>query len=342
MHMTDALLSPAVGLAMNAVSAATIGISAAKIKKHDLGDKTAPIMGVAGALVFAGQMINFTIPATGSSGHIGGGILLAGLVGGVPAFLSMCAVLIIQCLFFADGGLLALGGNIFVLGAIPCLFVYPLVFKPLMRGKAGYGRLSIASVTAVTIGLELGAFGIVLLTFFSGITSLPFAAFLSLMLPIHFVIGIIEGIITAAILSFIYKMRPEIIDYAQTNRSLNGVSIKKTVAILAAAAIVTGGLLSLFISANPDGLEWSVAKTTEQASGAAEALEAEGAVYRDAAGVQDKTAFLPDYGFASEPGAPAGTSVSGIIGSAITFVLAAAAGIIITGIKNKKDTETVV
>ena len=107
MHMSDALLSPSVAFAMCAASGAAIAWSVAKIKKEELSEKKLPIMAVAGAFVFAAQMINFTIPATGSSGHIGGGILLAALLGGAPALLTISAVLVIQCLFFADGGLLA-------------------------------------------------------------------------------------------------------------------------------------------------------------------------------------------------------------------------------------------
>ena len=103
MHMSDALLSPAVGGAMYAVSAVSIAYAVQKVKKDDLGEKNLPMMAVAGAFTFAAQMINFTIPGTGSSGHIGGGILLAGLLGGTPAVVTLTAVLLIQCLFFADG-----------------------------------------------------------------------------------------------------------------------------------------------------------------------------------------------------------------------------------------------
>ena len=123
MHMADALLSPAVGGAMIAVSACSIGYAIKKVESSDVGEKKLPLMAVSGAFVFAAQMINFTIPATGSSGHIGGGMLLAGILGGFPALLTIAAVLIIQCLFFADGGLLALGANIFNMGVIPCLII---------------------------------------------------------------------------------------------------------------------------------------------------------------------------------------------------------------------------
>ena len=336
MHMADALLSPAVGMAMNAVSVAAIGVSVAKIKKEEIGEKTIPIMGIAGALVFAGQMINFTIPLTGASGHIGGGILLAGLLGGVPAFLSISAVLIIQCLFFADGGLLALGCNIFNIGVIPCLIAYPLVFKPLLKNGADFKRLSIASVISVVIGLELGAFFVVLETLLSGITELPFSTFTALMLPIHLVIGIVEGIVTAAVLCFVYKMRPEIIESARTGKKIGGVSVKKVLILLAVMTVVVGGGLALLASTNPDGLEWAIGRTTEHVLGEETELEAEGRIFDSAAGVQEKTAILPDYALASNPDSIAGTTLSGIVGAVVTFALAGAAGLVISKLKKRK------
>lgn len=340
MHMADALLSPAVGLTADVIAVAAIGISAARVKKDEFSEKKVPVMGVAGALVFAAQMINFTIPGTGSSGHIGGGILLAGLLGGVPAFLSIAAVLVIQCLFFADGGLLALGCNIFNLGVIPCLLVYPLVFKPLVKGAASFARLSAASVISAILALVLGAFCVVLQTLLSGITQLPFGAFSALMLPVHLVIGLVEGVVTAAVLCFVHKMRPEIITSATLGEKLDAVPIKNTLIALAALAIVVGGALSLFASQNPDGLEWAVGKTVEKASGAqAEVDTAGGAnsdVFEKAAAIQDSTVILPDYAFSSDPENSAGTSVSGLVGAAITFILAGAAGLSISLVKKRK------
>lgn len=332
MHMADALLSPAVGIAMDAVSVGAIAYSVAKVKKDEFSEKKIPLMGIAGALVFAGQMINFTIPGTGSSGHIGGGILLAGLLGGVPAFLAIAAVLIIQCLFFADGGLLALGCNIFNIGVIPCLMIYPLLFKPFLKKEIAYRRLSLASVAAVVAGLELGAFAVVLQTYASGITELPFTAFVALMLPIHLAIGLVEGIVTAGILCFVYKMRPEILVSAKSGVPVGrSIPTKKILIMLAAMTIVSGGVLSLFASANPDGLEWSMEKT----AGTTE-LEATGRLHEDAAAVQDKLAFLPDYGFAGSSGDSLGTTTSGVVGALITFALAAAAGLTIAKVKKAR------
>ena len=138
MHMSDALLSPAVGGAMLAV---TVGVTAWSIKKikenPEPEEKTVPLMGVMGAFVFAAQMINFAIPGTGSSGHLGGGLLLAVLLGPAAGFLTMASVLLIQALFFGDGGLLAYGANVFNLGFLTCYVVYPLIYRRLAaRGTA--------------------------------------------------------------------------------------------------------------------------------------------------------------------------------------------------------------
>lgn len=86
-------------------------------------------MGAAGAAVFAAQMMNFTLAGTGSSGHIGGGFLLAAVLGPVSAYLVMSVILTVQCLLFGDGGLLALGCNLFNMGIVPCFLIYPLLKK---------------------------------------------------------------------------------------------------------------------------------------------------------------------------------------------------------------------
>ncbi len=339
MHMADALLSPAVGGVMYAASAASVVYATAKVKKDELGEKKLPIMAVAGAFVFAGQMINFTIPATGSSGHIGGGILLAATLGGFPALLTIAAVLIIQCLFFADGGLLALGCNIFNMGVIPCLVVYPLIFKPIVKKGFSYGRIALASVLAVIIGLQLGAFGVVLETLMSGVTALPFATFVALMQPIHLAIGLVEGIVTAAVLVFVYRMRPEIMENAASGTPVKkSVSVKGIVTVLIVLTVIVGGALSWFASSYPDGLEWAMEKT----AGTAE-LETEGGIFESAADIQESTAFMPDYDYASvsEEGSSTGTSVAGILGGAMTFVLAGLAGFVISKTKKRKASANV-
>lgn len=333
MHMSDALLSVAVGGTMSAVSAGTIGYSVNKIKKIDLEDSKVPMMGVMGAFVFAAQMINFTIPVTGSSGHIGGGILLAALLGPYPAVITLASVLLIQCLFFADGGLLALGCNIFNIAIIPCLVIYPLIYRPLLKLKITPRRITIASFLSVVVGLQLGAFGVVLETLASGITELPFTAFVAIMQPIHLAIGIVEGIVTAAILCFIYQFRKDVLESPLGNPSAVYTSKKRFFIIMIAVTLVTGGILSAFASTNPDGLEWSIMKVTNN-----EELTSSSEVHNRMQTVQDKTAIFPDYELkqTGNNASGGGTGLAGMIGGMITLAFAGIAGGIIFLLKRSR------
>lgn len=336
MHMADALVSPAVAVTMYAASAAAAGVSLVQLHKEEaaapeLAKKKLPTMAVMSALVFAGQMINYTIPGTGSSGHLCGGMLLSAILGPWAGFLSMIVILAIQALFFADGGLLALGANVWNMAFYGCFVGYFLIYRPLMQGRllAGKGRtkLVLASVLGCVVTLQLGALSVVVETSLSGITALPFGAFAALMQPIHLAIGLVEGGITAAVLLFVYQTRPELLQCASASGAKNRCSRRAALAILAAAALVIGGGLSLLASANPDGLEWSLFGNEEAGYSAnmgldEEAYGAESAAAEKAAAVQEKTSLLPDYNFDGSDSA-AGTSVSGLVGCALVAALAA-------------------
>lgn len=344
--MADALLSPAVGGTMLATS---VGVAAYSIKKlqNDLDEKKIPLMGVIGAFVFAAQMINFAIPGTGSSGHIGGGMLLAILLGPYGGFLTMASILLIQALFFGDGGLLAYGTNVFNLGFYTCFIAYPYIYKWIIRKSITPKRILWGTMISAVIGLQLGAFSVVLETLFSGKTELPFATFVLLMQPIHLAIGIVEGLVTAAVVTFVWKERPEILEKTIAGQPLGKISIKKVLMSLAVAVLIVGGGISWFASSNPDGLEWSMEKT----AGTSE-LEGSDNIHTTLANIQESIAFLPDYGFKSSdsdaeadaavvkeenwPAVNAGTSVSGIVGGALTLALAGLTGVIISLVQKKK------
>jgi len=329
MHMADALLSPVVGGVMTAASAAAIGY-AVKKTAADTQENLIPMMGVMGAFIFAGQMINFTIPGTGSSGHIGGGILLAALLGPYPALLTLAPVLLIQCLFFADGGLLAYGCNVFNLGVIPCFFAYPLIFRAMVKSGIQPRTILPASVAAVVTGLQAGAFAVVLQTLASGVTELPFKTFVLVMQPIHLAIGVAEGIVTAAVLCYVQRVQPEILD-SGLDSPAKSFSAKKTLLFFAALTLVAGGLLSLFASSNPDGLEWAMEKTAGKAL-----PERSTPVHEAASGVVEATAFMPDYAFTDNPQRSGATAAAGIAGSLITLVFAGGTGWIIYRVRKKR------
>lgn len=356
MHMADALLSPAVGGTMWAVAAGTIAYCSKKVRE-ELDDKKVPLMGVLGAFLFAAQMINFSIPVTGSSGHLGGGMMLTILLGPYAAFLTIASVLFVQALFFADGGILALGCNIFNMGFWPAFIVYPFIYKRIIGANPSHTRLAVATMISAIIGLQLGPFSVVLETLFSGISALPFSTFLLLMQPIHLAIGVVEGFVTVAVISFVYKARPEILQVALEARPIGNHPLRNVLATFMIAALLTGGIVSWIASRDPDGLEWAITRVTgkEELEGPKQGIH--GAL----AAIQGVTAFLPDYSFrkpadskkeeskpetlqahqsvqpeqkgekkkAEEPKNSVGTSVAGLIGGTITLGLALLIGFVL-------------
>ncbi len=362
MHMSDALLSPAVGVTFWAGTLGTIAYCSKKIKEN-LDEKMIPLMGVAGAFIFAAQMVNFTIPGTGSSGHLGGGMILTILLGPYAAFIALASVLAIQALFFADGGLLALGCNIWNLGIYPCFIAYPLIYKPIVQKGMTPKRILIASLISVFFGLQLGAFSVVLETLLSGRSELPFTTFVLLMQPIHLAIGIVEGFITAGVINYVRAARPGLLESIVESRLLSPeIKVKKIVIALLVIAFITGGIVSWFASSNPDGLEWSI----ERVYGKPELPEHETGIAALLKTLQEKTAFLPDYTFKKKespkkqetpgkeemastkeqeppgsdpnawPNVEAGTSVSGILGSVMMVGLIFLIGFGIKVIRKKR------
>ncbi len=335
--MADALISPLVGCSTWVISVGLIGYSSKKTSEELDELNKIPLMGILGAFVFASQMINFTIPGTGSSGHLGGGMLLAILLTPYPAFLTMASILIVQALFFADGGLLALGCNILNLGFFPCFIAYPFIFRKIIQNINQKSLFIAASIISAIIAIQLGALSVVIQTFLSGKSELPFGPFLLLMQPIHLAIGLIEGIITASVILFIQKARPDIITDIAFTKSPKQLSLSKLFIILLICTVLLGGIASWFTSTHPDGLEWSLLKTTGK-----EELELpQKGIHHPLANIQEKTALLPDYALKKEkdtntlktndswPVVNTGTTLSGILGSLITLSIAISIGFLL-------------
>lgn len=338
MHMADALVSPAVGGVMWAASAGAVAYSSSKLR-NDTEERRVPLMGVMGAFLFAAQMINFSIPGTGSSGHLGGGLLLAILLGPHAALLAITAVLIVQALFFADGGLLALGCNIFNMGVIPAFLVYPLIYKKLAGQSPTETRLSFAIILSAILTLQLGPFAVVLETLFSGLSALPFTTFLIMMQPVHLAIGLVEGVVTAAIISFVSLARPELLHVVREAAAPAALPLRNLLVAVLCAAVLIGGVVSLVASKNPDGLEWAITKVV----GTAELVPPDSRLHTFFAAVQERVAILPDYAFkkpvangqvASEGSEHAGgTSFAGIVGVGITLMLLMAGGVLLKRVR---------
>jgi len=292
MHMADALISPLVGGVMWAATAGITAYSARRLQANG-DDSVVPLMGVLGAFIFAAQMINFSIPGTGSSGHLGGGMLLSILLGPHAAFLAMASVLTVQALFFADGGLLALGCNIFNLAFFPCFVAYPLIYRPLAGAHASAKRIRVAAIVAAIVGLQLGALAVVLATFLSGVSELPFGTFLLLMLPIHLAIGVVEGLLTAAVVTFVDSARPGMLAAAAASRPPLQRGGGRLLAQLLLLTAITGGLLSWFASTRLDGLEWAIFHSSGREALSTPATN----THSLATALQERTALLPDYSF---------------------------------------------
>jgi cobalt/nickel transport system permease protein len=337
MHMADALLSPTVGGTFIAASGGLLAYSA-----HCLGrqpdERRVPLMGVLGAFVFAAQMINFSIPGTGSSGHLGGGMLLAILLGPYAAFLVIASVLVVQCLFFLDGGILAIGTNIFNMGAWPC-FLGLLIYRAIAGRRPSAWRLWLAATVAVVVSLELGALGVVVQTLLSRRTDLPFGRFAALMLGVHLPIALVEGTVTSAVVQYVRALRPTLVGTGETTEQTGAPApaqretLAPVLVSFLAATVLTACVVAWFASPRPDGLEWSLARVQKAGSGD----ESSPAPWLER--IQKKSAVMPDYDFrrATEkesrkvgqsenaeeawPNVRAGTSLAGLIGAALTAAI---------------------
>jgi len=224
---------------------------------------------------------------------------------------------------------MALGANCWNMAFYGCFVGYFLIWRPIMNSKwfgeghsAERKRIITASILGCVITLQLGAFSVVLETSLSGITELPFGAFLTLMQPIHLAIGLVEGLITSAVLVYVHSSRPELLQGVELSEGEGAKrSLKTVVATLAIVALVVGGGLSLLASSNPDGLEWALFGNEEGGYSPNMGLNedefgVDSSAAEKAGEIQEKTSFLPDYAFPDSESS-AGTTVSGIVGSAI-------------------------
>ncbi len=306
MHMSDTLISPAVAVATSIVAAALVVVATRKIGRENSRATThlVPLMGVMGALIFAAQMLNFAIPATGSSGHIVGGVLLAAVLGEWAGFLTLTSVIIVQCLLFADGGLMTLGCNVLNMAALSCLVAYPLIFKPLIHNHNSPSRWAAASIATSITALAMGALAVTIETELSGITALPYGRFLSFMLPIHLLIGVGEGLATAAVIASLRRYRPDLL-FDSTEPTARPRT--QFIAITVVAALLVASVAGTVASSRPDGLEWSIERTTA----GVEIAESQSPLHHRAARIQRTTALLPDYE----------ASMAGLVGVGATLVM---------------------
>ncbi len=325
MHMANELLSVPVAAGTLAIAAAGLGFVCRKLRRIITPDKLA-LMGILGAFVFAAQMVNFQLPAMpGTSGHMVGAVLLAIILGPHIGALVISSVVIIQCLIFQDGGLLALGCNLINMALVPSYLGY-FLYKTVTKNRSGSLRVYIATLLASVIALEAGAVLVPIEAALSGVLAVPFSTFLVTMLGVHLLVGLVEGLITVAVLGYLQQVRPDIVIDSLPGKAR--LSKKAVLVTLVVFTIVIGAGLSLFACGFPDGLEWSYAERPDQPDfeSTVENSDPRIAAVDD---FQSKYSPMPDYSIRSSKlgqtptqqiEAAGWTSFAGVLGSASTMV----------------------
>lgn len=334
MHVPDGFLDLPTSLTTGALAltAGGLALSRARTELDEAGPARAALTGT---FIFAAQMVNFPV-AAGTSGHLIGAALAAALVGPWTAVLVMSLVVAVQALFFADGGLTALGTNVLLLAVVPVALSW-LVMRLGVRLTRGRERavVPIAAVAAF-LSVPVAALAFVGLYLLGGAVAVPLPMLAGAMLGVHLLIGIGEALITAAVLGAVLSGRPDLVrlaSLAELERArLAAVPPVPTHAAppalppanatglphapsprrpvgkfafwaLAVTAAVAGGL-SLFAATTPDGLE-SVAGALGFESAATDSPLA--------------TAPLADYTLTAL--GTAGSVLAGLFGAAVTLLL---------------------
>jgi cobalt/nickel transport system permease protein len=329
MHMANELLSVPVATGTLAVAAGGLGLICRKVRQVLAADKLA-LMGILGAFVFAAQMVNFQLPAMpGTSGHIVGAVLLAIILGPHLAAIVISSVVIVQCLIFQDGGLLALGCNIINIALVPSYVGY-FVYKAVTNGRFSSLKVYVGAMLAAVIAMEAGAVLVVIQAALSGVLVVPLSTFLITMMGVHLLVGFVEGLVTVAVLAYLQQLRPDLV--ADSLPGKIRLSRKAVLATLGVLALVIGAGLSLLASNLPDGLEWSYAERPDQPDFKSVVSNHDPRI-TEVDEFQSKYSVLPDYSARTSelgeatPSQHAGTlgagwtSFAGVVGSIVTMAL---------------------
>lgn len=260
MHIPDGFLDAKTALGTGAAGVAGLAIAVRHVRAS-LPPQKVPLLGLGGAFIFAAQMLNFPVLG-GTSGHLVGATLAALLLGPSAAVIVMTAVLLVQCLVFADGGVTALGANVFNMAIVAPLvgFASARTVQSLLRSERGliagaaFGAWCSIVAAAISCAAQLALSGIA-----------QWRMVFPAMAGIHMVIGLGEGLITALVLTSVLQLRPELLD--NSDHEL-GRARAKPILVALAAAVGLAALIGPFASSLPDGLE-KVAETLGFAAAAA-------------------------------------------------------------------------
>lgn len=208
MHVPDGFFNATVSLSAGVVAAAGVAVCL-RGARRELDDRTAPMAGLVAAFIFAVQMLNFPV-AAGTSGHLLGGALAAILVGPYTGVLCMAVVLLVQGLFFADGGLTALGINVTIMGIVTVLVGWG-VFRLISRVSSGRGGIMAAAFLAALISVPASALAFTALFAIGGTAPIEVGAVAAAMGGVHVLIGIGEAIITSVTVGAVLAVRPDLV-----------------------------------------------------------------------------------------------------------------------------------
>jgi cobalt/nickel transport system permease protein len=308
MHIPDGFLSAMVSIFLWVISIVCVAITLRRLGKI-LGERQVPLMGVLAAAIFAGQMLNFTV-AGGTSGHLMGATIATILLGPWAAVIVMTTVVGVQALIFQDGGLLALGANIFNMAVIG-VFVSYFVNRTILRLSGGrrWG-IFLGGFLAAWLSIVIASFAVALELAISGTS--PANITVPAMGGIHALIGIGEGLITVGALSFLAAVRRDLLRGEQA--ALQGGRV------IWIGGLVIAVLLAVFsplASAHPDGLEWVAGQKG----------------FLDPA-LKPLYELVPDYVFPGITNETFATILAGIVGALLVFGLALAVALL----RRKKNT----
>jgi cobalt/nickel transport system permease protein len=302
MHIPDGLLDAKTLAITGALAASGLAVAARQVNRT-LPRHKIPLMGLSAAFVFAAQMVNFPVLG-GTSGHLLGGVLVAVLIGPGAAAIVITCVLLVQALIFSDGGLLALGANIFnmsFIGAMVGYAIYRSTRKclPGLRGQitAIFFAAWLSTVlAAMTCAGELALSG-----------RLPPGVVFPAMISIHALVGIGEGLITSLVILAIERTRPDLLE-AENSPSTRGAGLE----FLAFGLVIALGLavfVSPYACSWPGGLD-KIAEKFGFAGHAASLIKM----------------WIPDYKMPGISAEGIATAIAGAVGTLIMFGLACVVG----------------
>ncbi|HEV3418197.1 MAG TPA: energy-coupling factor ABC transporter permease [Pirellulales bacterium] len=250
MHLPDHYLDPTTCAVTSVAAAGALAFAAFQARRE--GSQSVRLMAATSAGIFAAQMVNFPI-ASGTSGHLIGGVLAGAVLGPWLGTWAIAIVLAVQCLLFGDGGISTLGANILNMGVAGSVLGYA-AFQGIQRFASGpLGKVVAAAAASwVTVvaaaalcSCELAAAG-----------TFRFGDVLPAMVGMHALIGVCEALITAAVMVLLLRVAPtSLYDSSRRLGANSAAGWRKASIVGLAAALLIALALAPWASTAPDGLE---------------------------------------------------------------------------------------